>query len=106
MIARAAQLMANFPVESSCAAVNIQCSSGIEAVSIIAAKIKSGIINAGIGAGVESMSLFDMGNMVDANLVSDKLFDHEIARNCLQGMGQTSEVKRGLTFRMWLKSTD
>lgn len=83
--------MANFPVETSCAAINRQCSSGIEAVSIIAAKIKAGIIHAGIGAGVESMSLFDMGNMVDANVVSEKLFDHEVARNCLQGMGQTSE---------------
>ena len=98
LISRAAQLMANFPVETSCAAINRQCSSGIEAVSIIAAKIKAGIINAGIGAGVESMSLFDMGNMVDANVVSDKLFDHEVARNCLQGMGQTSEVSSSLTL--------
>ena len=92
LIARAAQLMANFPITSTVAAVNRQCSSGIEAVSIIASKIKAGIINAGIGAGVESMSLFDMQGMVDPNLVSDKLFEHEIARNCLQGMGQTSEV--------------
>jgi acetyl-CoA acyltransferase 1 len=91
LIARAAQLMANFPVESSAAAINRQCSSGIEACSIIAAKIKAGIINAGIGAGVESMSLFDMNGMVDPNAISDKLFEHETARNCLQGMGQTSE---------------
>lgn len=93
LIARAAQLMANFPVTSTVAAVNRQCSSGIEACSIIAAKIKAGVINAGIGAGVESMSLFSMDGMVDPNALSEQLFDHEIARNCLQGMGQTSEVK-------------
>lgn len=91
LIARAAQLMAGFPVESTAAAVNRQCSSGIEACAIIAAKIKSGIIDVGIGAGVECMSLFDMNNMVDAELISDDLFDHEVARNCLQGMGMTSE---------------
>merc|ERR1712203_916770 len=73
LIARAAQLMAGFPVEST------------------AAKIKAGVIDVGIGAGVECMSLFDMNNMVDAELISDELFDNEIARNCLQGMGMTSE---------------
>ena len=94
LIARAAQLMADFPVTSTCAAVNRQCSSGIEATSIIASKIKAGIINAGIGAGVESMSLFSMDGMVDAGLLSDQLFEHETARNCLQGMGLTSEVSQ------------
>ena len=91
LIARAAQLMAGFPIESTAAAVNRQCSSGIEACSIIASKIKAGVIDCGIGAGVECMSLFDMNNMVDAGLISDDLFEHEIARNCLQGMGMTSE---------------
>jgi len=105
LIARAAQLMADFPVSSSCAAINRQCSSGIEACSIIAAKIKAGIINAGVGAGVESMTLFDMNGMVDPNAISDKLFDHETARNCLQGMGQTSEVISPL-LRTLLRSTD
>jgi acetyl-CoA acyltransferase 1 len=91
LIARAAQLMADFPVTSTVAAVNRQCSSGIEACSIIAAKIKAGIINAGIGAGVESMSLFSMDGMVDPGVLSEQLFEHETARNCLQGMGLTSE---------------
>lgn len=95
LIARAAQLMADFPVTSTVAAVNRQCSSGIEACSLIAAKIKAGIINAGIGAGVESMSLFAMDGMVDPSVLSDQLFEHETARNCLQGMGLTSEVTHG-----------
>jgi len=54
--ARAAQLMAGFPYTSSAVAINRQCSSGIEACSIIAAKIRSGVIDIGIGSGVESMS--------------------------------------------------
>lgn len=92
LIARAAQLMAGFPIKSTVAAVNRQCSSGIEACSVIASKIKAGIIDVGIGAGVESMSLFDMNNMVAAELISDELFDDETARNCLLSMGLTSEV--------------
>jgi acetyl-CoA acyltransferase 1 len=93
LIARAAQLMAGYPIKSTVAAVNRQCSSGIEACSIIAAKIKAGIIDVGIGAGVESMSLFDMNNMVDAEKISEQLFDDEVARNCLLPMGLTSEVR-------------
>lgn len=92
LIARAAQLMAGFPIKSTVAAVNRQCSSGIEACSIIASKIKAGIIDVGVGAGVESMSLFDMNSMVAAELISDQLFDDEVARNCLLPMGLTSEV--------------
>lgn len=92
LIARAAQLMAGYPIKSSVCAVNRQCSSGIEACSIVAAKIKAGIIDVGIGAGVESMSLFDMNNMVDAEKISEQLFDDEVARNCLLPMGLTSEV--------------
>jgi acetyl-CoA acyltransferase 1 len=92
LIARAGQLLAGFPVTSTVAAVNRQCSSGIEACSIIAAKIKAGIIDIGIGAGVEQMSMFDMNNMVDAEKISETLFENEVARNCLIPMGLTSEV--------------
>jgi len=93
LIARAAQLMSGMPIKSTVAAVNRQCSSGIEACSIIAAKIKSGVIDMGVGAGVESMSLFDMNNMVKTEAISDDLFDDEVARNCLLPMGLTSEVR-------------
>lgn len=93
LIARAAQLMAGYPIKSSVAAVNRQCSSGIEACSIIAAKIKAGIIDVGIGAGVESMSLFDMNSTVNAEVISDELFDDEVARNCLLPMGMTADVR-------------
>lgn len=52
--------LAGFPDSTCCCAVNRLCSSGLESVSMIAAKIKSGTIDIGIGGGVESMSLFDM----------------------------------------------
>lgn len=51
--ARAAQLMSGMPVTSTTLTINRQCSSGIEACSIIASKIKAGIIDCGIGGGVD-----------------------------------------------------
>ena len=49
---RMATLLAGFPVTTTVMAVNRLCSSGLEACAIIASKIKSGIIDIGIGAGV------------------------------------------------------
>jgi acetyl-CoA acyltransferase 1 len=40
--------------------VNRFCASGLEACAVIAGKIRTGMIDIGIGAGVEQMSLFDM----------------------------------------------
>lgn len=40
--------------------VNRLCSSGLEAAANVISKIKSGIIDIGIGGGVENMSLYDM----------------------------------------------
>lgn len=37
------------------------------------------------------MSLYDMQNMIDPSLLSESIFDHPQARNCLLGMGMTSE---------------
>jgi len=82
MQTRAAQLMAGIPVNSTAVAVNRQCSSGIEACSIVASKIKAGIIDIGIGAGVESMSMYNMMELVDPSSLSDELFENENARNC------------------------
>ena len=55
-ICRMAQLHAGIPQECTLATVNRQCSSGLQAVSIIANAISSGQIDIGIGAGSESMS--------------------------------------------------
>ena len=54
---RAAALAAGFPDTAAVKSLNRQCSSGLQACVDIANGIKSGMINIGIGAGVESMSL-------------------------------------------------
>lgn len=92
LTARVAQLLAELPIKVPVAAVNRQCSSGLEACVIIASKIKSGIIECGLGCGVESMTLFSMNDIVDPAKLSDQTFDHPIASNCLLSMGETSEV--------------
>lgn len=71
-----AALLAGFPDTTSVMAVNRLCSSGLESCSVIAAKIKAGVIDIGIGAGVEVMSLFDMNSGVDPEKISEAVFDH------------------------------
>lgn len=53
---RAASLVAGFPETTAVRATNRQCSSGLQAVVDIANAIQCGMIEVGIGAGVESMS--------------------------------------------------
>lgn len=83
--------LAGFPDTTSIVAVNRLCSSGLEACSIIAAKIKAGVIDIGIGSGVESMSAYDMNSSVNVEKISEAVFEDEKARGCLIGMGETSE---------------
>jgi acetyl-CoA acyltransferase 1 len=71
--------------------VNRQCSSGLQAIAEIAASIKTGIIDVGIAAGVESMSYFNITSQLDINKVSPKLVDDEWASSILMPMGITSE---------------
>jgi acetyl-CoA acyltransferase 1 len=54
---RAAALAAGFPESTAVKALNRQCSSGLQACVDIANALKAGMIDVGIGAGVESMSL-------------------------------------------------
>lgn len=53
---RAAALVAGFPESTAVRSLNRQCSSGLQAIVDIANALKSGMIDVGIGAGVESMS--------------------------------------------------
>lgn len=53
---RAASLVAGFPESTAVRSLNRQCSSGLQAVVDIANALKTGMIDVGIGAGVESMS--------------------------------------------------
>ena len=53
---RAAALAAGFPASTAVKSLNRQCSSGLQACVEIAQAIQCGMIEVGIGAGVESMS--------------------------------------------------
>lgn len=54
---RAAALAAGFPDSAAVRSLNRQCSSGLQACVDIANAISAGMIDVGVGAGVESMSL-------------------------------------------------
>lgn len=53
---RAAALVAGFPESTAVRTLNRQCSSGLQACVDVANQIKAGMIEIGVGAGVESMS--------------------------------------------------
>lgn len=89
--ARMAGLMAGIPDSVPVMSLNRQCSSGLQAVASIANAISAGEINAGIGGGVESMSMFDMMASLDITKISSTVFENEGSRNCLIPMGMTSE---------------
>ena len=89
---RTAQILADYPIDVPIFSVGRFCSSGLEAVSLIASKIKSGAIDCGVGAGCESMTMGKMDQLVDPESISEKIFDNEVASNCLIPMGLTSEI--------------
>ena len=57
---RMAQMVAGIPESASFQMVNRQCSSGLQAVALIANSISAKQISIGIGGGVESMSFYPM----------------------------------------------
>lgn len=87
---RAAALVAGLPVSASVKSLNRQCSSGLQACVDIAHAIKAGMIDVGIGAGVESMSLqYGPGAVSE---FSELLEAHPESRNCKVPMGLLSEA--------------
>lgn len=86
---RAAALVAGFPETTAVHTLNRQCSSGLQACVDIANQIRAGMIEVGIGAGVESMST-NYGPAAVAEF-SDLLESHTEAANCKVPMGVLSE---------------
>ncbi|KAH8553781.1 Thiolase, N-terminal domain-containing protein [Umbelopsis sp. PMI_123] len=88
--ARMAALHSGFPESTSVNTTNRQCSSGLQACVQIATAIQSGLIEIGIGAGVESMTHnYGAGAM---GATSEKIASEcESAADCLVPMGITSE---------------
>ncbi|KAJ2333880.1 3-ketoacyl-CoA thiolase with broad chain length specificity [Coemansia sp. RSA 2681] len=90
--ARMAALYAGFPHTTCVQTVNRQCSSGLQAVVHIAHAIQSGMIDVGIGAGVESMTQFyGPKNKMIPDTISDEVMAAPQAADCLTPMGFTSE---------------
>ncbi|EHL03739.1 putative 3-ketoacyl-CoA thiolase, peroxisomal [Glarea lozoyensis 74030] len=86
---RAAALAAGFPVSAAVRSLNRQCSSGLQACVDIANQISAGMIEVGVGAGVESMSLqYGPGAVTE---FSELLESHPEAANCKVPMGVLSE---------------
>merc|ERR1712232_1408584 len=91
--ARLAQFRAGFPASVPIHAVNRQCSSGLQAVAHVANAIKGGMIDVGIGAGVESMTHGGaVGGGEPPPLNLNELMANKLAKDCLIPMGKTAEI--------------
>ncbi|KAK4109757.1 3-ketoacyl-CoA thiolase-like protein [Canariomyces notabilis] len=86
---RAASLVAGFPESTAVHTLNRQCSSGLQACVDIANAIRAGMIEIGIGAGVESMST--QYGPAAVSEFSELLESHQEAANCKVPMGVLSE---------------
>lgn len=87
--ARTGQFFSGIPETTPIHSVNRQCSSGLQACMTIAGAIKTGQIDLGIGAGVESMSMHR--NTSSLAPINPSVFEHDLARQVLIPMGMTSE---------------
>ena len=85
---RIAMFLAGFPKEVPTRTTNRQCSSGLQACADIAAGIKAGYYDVGIGAGVETMTANPMKWEGGFN---PRVASSSDAQNCLVPMGVTSE---------------
>ena len=81
---RMAALAAGFPESTSVSTLNRQCSSGLQACVQIATAIQAGLIEIGIGAGVESMSSDYFNRKLT---LSDKLAKIAVVNDCKIPMG-------------------
>jgi acetyl-CoA acyltransferase len=67
-VARIASLRAGLPVECSAMTINRFCSSGLQAIAIVADRIAAGAYDVAIAGGTESMTMIPMGgHKVSAN---------------------------------------
>lgn len=85
---RMAAFYAGFPETVPVRTVNRQCSSGLQAVADVAASIKAGFYDIGIGAGLECMTIDNISRVQSLNPRVDSFAQ---ARDCLIPMGITSE---------------
>jgi len=99
LTSRMAGFLAGIPEDVPLQAINRQCSSGLQAVANVAAAIKAGQYDVGIGAGVESMTVNTMMDSIP-KAINPAVFQHDKAQECMIPMGNTSEnvaAKFGIT---------
>jgi len=90
---RVSQYLSGWPDSVTTLAINRLCSSGLEAISQVATKIQSGVIDIGIGGGVENMSQFEMSEkLVEKDNLDKDILPLKKVQDCLLPMGITSEV--------------
>ncbi|XP_073105165.1 3-ketoacyl-CoA thiolase 2, peroxisomal-like [Elaeis guineensis] len=85
---RMAVFYASFPKTVPVRTINRQCSSGLQAVANVAASIKAGFYDIGIGAGLESMIT---NSVAWEGSINAKVNTLQRAQDCLLPMGITSE---------------
>ena len=88
-VARIGLLLAGFPNTVSGVTVNRFCSSGLQAVSMAADRIRLGEAEVMIAAGAESMSMIPMGGNKIA--INEHIFDRDENIGIGYGMGITAE---------------
>lgn len=98
-----AKFLAGFPETVACSTQNRQCSSGLTTVLTIAGQIRAGVIDVGIGSGLEKMSGSGFGAPKAKAApkekaaaparpkMNQKILDNPVARDTLIPMGITSE---------------
>ncbi|KAJ9142424.1 3-ketoacyl-CoA thiolase B, peroxisomal [Pleurostoma richardsiae] len=90
--ARMALNHVGYPTTTSLHTVNRACSSSLQSIASVAAQIRTGVISAGVGAGMESMTRNYGSRAIPVDLWPE-LRDSPIveARDCIMPMGLTSE---------------
>lgn len=99
-VARISSLLAGYSDKVPAMTINRFCSSGLQAISLAADRIKSGSADILIAGGVESMSMVPLGGY--NNRVNNAIFDDKNI-SIAYGMGLTAEIvadKWGITRQM------
>ena len=90
--ARMAMNHVGYPNSTSLHTVNRACSSSLQAISSVAAHIRTGVIAAGIGAGMESMTRNYGSRAIPVDVwPALKESPNKHAQDCIMSMGITSE---------------
>lgn len=81
-----------YPNTTSLYTVNRACSSSLQAIAAVASQIRTGVVDAGIGAGMESMTRNYGSRAIPVDLWPElKESPVKDARDCIMAMGTTSE---------------